>query len=382
MWNYVKTCLFMAVLFLTSSPAAETDDWSEQGIVAQAKRAKKTAAYRDVPLSELIDVISFREFLLLRKYHKADSLCAHRLKADSTDLLGTFGLLLLETARLIEENTFYYSPTYMIYEEAVMQKLKTFKDPSYYHQLFPVAIYGIRSLFNLRNKKYFAMVISAFQAIRRIENMASRKIAPVDSKLGLGNYIYWKAEVFEAMQQDTAKTMRAKKQGIADVIQCKEHGELLGPLAGWTYLYMYTDKKDRRKKIARITDYLSTYPENIVVKQYLTAAYIKKHTFSKALKITDQMIRTAPDISYNYLLKARILIGMKKDLEQAKDLIQNYLQQFPLEKDPMRGRAHFWLAEAYRIEKNYSLAEKNYKRALNFFTSKTAEKRLKMLRSK
>jgi len=104
--------------------------------------------------------------------------------------------------------------------------------------------------------------------------------------------------------------------------------------------------------------------------EYLTGMiYFQNKDYYHASEYFEQLLQYYP----NSLLRepsAAMLISSLNRLKQYDHAVtfgSRYLRDFPIEKNPWRGRTHFFLGEAYYYKDNYSEAEKQYLRVTQEF---------------
>lgn len=226
------------------------------------------------------------------------------------------------------------------------------------------SLLGLEGFFKARKGEWWGAYTAGTksrQLFRRV-----KKLDPdyVDADFGLGMYLYWRS-VFSRDLWFLRFIPDKRKEAIAIVERVATHGRFAKDLARVSLAVIYFEEKryDEAEKI--LNEYVSRYPENVILRRLLGKVLVAKRRYDAAVEQFRTVLKI--DASFkkpHYFIGATLVRkGDPARFAEAERELNHFLEIQGGKYWP--ASAHYWLGRLAEKRGDKELAKREYKKALS-----------------
>lgn len=282
---------------------------------------------------------------------------------------GSFGKMAVYEIRMLEREDFHLQKKFL--EEAkkglkLVRKIQQKYNPSTWDLFLAGSILGLDGFFKARHDQWWDAYVQggkSRQIFRRVKKMDPEFI---DADFGLGMYLYWRS-VFTRDLWFLRMFPNRRDEGIAIVRNVAENGNFSKELARANLAIMYFEEKRYAEAEKILRDYMSRYPNNVILRRLYGKVLISLKRYDEAVAQFEKILEIEPALKKpRYFMGAAMVL--KRDpaeYARAEDELRKFLKIQGGKYWP--AFAHYWLGRLEAQRGNKPAADKEYRQAIALY---------------
>jgi tetratricopeptide (TPR) repeat protein len=279
---------------------------------------------------------------------------------------GSFGKMAVYEIRMLEREDTHLRKQFLAEAKkglAIAKSVQQKYNPTTWDLFLAGSILGLDGFFKARHDQWWDAYVQggkSRQLFRRVKKMDPDFI---DADFGLGMYLYWRS-VFTRDLWFLKMFPDRREEGIAIVKNVADNGRFAKDLARANLTIMYFEEKQYDKAENILRDYVSRYPNNVILRRLYGKVLISLKRYDQAVGEFERMLGIDPILKKpHYFIGAALVL--KRDPAQyarAEGELREFIKL-------QRGNywpafAHYWLGRLEAQRGNKAAADKEYKQAL------------------
>ncbi|MDO8643797.1 MAG: tetratricopeptide repeat protein [bacterium] len=280
------------------------------------------------------EAVRGRELLLKRDYSGAEKLFQKWIQEYPDSLLGPFGMMTLYQSKNIENFDTRFNKQFAAWSDQGKKKaLGIYHDPAAeeWDRLVAGGTLGLTAFQSLQKGNWWESLNDGIIALRLFSRIAWENPDSGDAVLGIGLYRYWRS-VYTRQLWFLPFFSDQRTEGIEQVRQAAQTGELTGPLAKMALAYIHMEQKEPAQASPLIRQLRDRYPQNMILKMLQGTLLFREKKFPEAEKEFQNVLRLDPSISKARLFLATCWIEQNKNREAAEKELDLFFKDKPEKK--------------------------------------------------
>ncbi len=190
---------------------------------------------------------------------------------------------------------------------------------------------GLDAMYLVRHREYVSGLNKAWDALEKIQKV--EKLAPEfkDVQFALGLYNFWRTAITE--QTDYLPSFGDHKaEGLAQILEARDHGFLAPAPAGLALAYSYMENKDWTKATESIQWVQKRYPTNVMSEMTAGRIHRLAKRYDEAEEVLLGITRFAPDNDRVWFHIGETRYRSRKKNRGAFEAYERYLATDPIDE--------------------------------------------------